>query len=737
MFIEGVVTSIIFRNEDNGYTVARFLSEEEEFTIVGNSPFIYTKEHMELEGDWTYHGKYGEQFAFRQVHFKRPKDRQAIVGYLSSGLIPYLGPKTAEKIVDHFGDQTLEILEKDPDRLQEISGLGKKRMASIKESFLEQRELRDLLLFTQSLGLGLPLSLKIHKFYGDKTEAFIRANPYQLADDIQGIGFLRADQIATSLGYDPQSSFRKQAALKYTLREALADGHTYLPVDLWLEKTSQLLKMETEDLADELVQLAIDPKIYLTSLEGEGRAYLTPYYRAELDVAQALAQKAQIDLPQGIVEEVLKKIGDQMDFRLSDKQKEALQASLTHGALVITGGPGTGKTTTLRAIVMAMETLGLKVALGAPTGRAAKRMEEATSREAKTIHRLLQFDYGGEDFEEEYREVDQAIEADVVIIDEASMVDLLLMNNLLEGMKEDSRLVLVGDKDQLPSVGAGNVLHDIIESGILPTINLDVIFRQAESSMIVQNAHRINQGQAPLLNQAGQDFFLVRTRTGEEARDLIGDLVKTRLPHHYNLDPLEDIQVLSPMKKGPCGTESLNRLLQESLNPDQGQASLRVGDFDYRVGDKVMQTRNDYQVEWTSQSSIYESQGQGVFNGDLGHIIQIDPEEGEVTVLFDDWKEVQYDRSNLDQIMPAYAFTVHKSQGSEFPLVVMPMVGGPPMLLTRNLLYTGITRAKSLVVLVGEEKVLDRMIKNNRINKRYSGLKDQLLNYKTLMEEDL
>lgn len=727
MQIEGIVESIIFRNEDNGYTVARFSAEDEEFTIVGNAMMLHEKEQLRLEGDWVFHPKYGEQFKFYNLEIIRPQEKSGIIGYLSSGLIPHIGEITAKRIVDRFGEDTLDILENHPERLHEIKGLGTKRIADIKSVIGEQKEIRELMLYTQKLGIGTNLSLKIYKKYGEIAQDVIQSNPYQLADDIRGIGFRRADSIARMLGFKADSDFRKLSAMKYILGESVGEGHSYLPVQELIQRSSYLLELPEDELESVLVELSIDPNIYLTGFESDDKCYFTSFYKAETNVSGKLIQKSQLKIPEGMYEDLLEKMEDKLSYPLVEAQKKAVKASLEQGVLVITGGPGTGKTTTLNAIVYVLESLGLKVTLTAPTGRAAKRMEEATSRPAQTIHRLLQFDYIPDDDIGIYsREIEEELDSDVVIVDEASMVDLLLLNDLLEGMRPDARLIMVGDVDQLPSVGAGNVLRDIIASGKIEVVELNTVFRQAKTSMIVQNAHKINHGEYPVLNKQDKDFYLVRTRNPQEAQKTIAELVSRRLPNHYGIDPMEDIQVLSPMKKGPCGVEALNKLLQKVLNPKKQQDEMEYGDYLYRVNDKVMQIKNDYELEWTSDSIIYSSKGKGIFNGDMGRIKDIDLEEDRLSVVYDECRIVNYDTSNLDLIMPAYACTIHKSQGSEFPVVVIPVVGGPPMLLTRNLIYTGITRAKKLVVLVGQRQILNRMVDNDRIDLRYSGLDERL-----------
>lgn len=726
MEIEGVLDVIVFRNEENGYTVGRFLTEDTDITIVGNALMIQEKEHLRLEGDLIFHPKYGEQFQFHKLETIRPQEKDAIIGYLSSGLIPNVGKKTAKRIVEHFGEETLEILEKSPNRLYEVEGVGKKRIESIIDAFAGQRDVRAFMLYAQELDLSPNLSIKIYKQYGENAESVIKENPYRLADEVRGIGFSRADKIAFKLGFNKDSKFRILSGMKHALGLAILEGHTYLPVKDLLEASNELLDIEIDKLQEYIVDLSIDPTIYLSHTNLDGRCYPARFYQAENVVATKLLQKVKKKAPSQYGQEILKELDEFLTHPLAEKQKEAVISSMKSGVLVITGGPGTGKTTTLKAIVYCMENMGLKVSLAAPTGRAAKRMEEATKRPAQTIHRLLQFEYVDDEFSENSRSVEDAIETDVVIVDEASMMDLMLIKDLLLAIEEETRLILVGDIDQLPSVGAGNVLRDIIASKLIPVVNLDQIFRQEETSMIIENAHRINQGTYPILNKRGGDFFYIFSNSQPQISDIIGDLVTRRLPDFYDLDPIEDIQVLSPMKKGLCGVESLNINLQKRLNPKNNRQELVWNGYPYRVADKVMQIKNDYQIKWQGQSEIYEPEGQGIFNGDIGRVTEIDEEEMTLKVIYDDYREVEYTRENLDLITPAYATTIHKSQGSEFPIVVIPLVPGPPMLLNRNLIYTAITRAKQIVVLVGEEKILHRMVDNNHILLRYSALDEMM-----------
>ncbi|WP_340413540.1 SF1B family DNA helicase RecD2 [Peptoniphilus sp. HCN-40583] len=709
---------IIFRNESNGYTVAQFITEDTDIVIVGTSIAFHEKEHLRLEGELIYHPKYGEQFAFDRVEKIRPRGKEAITAYLSGGLIPHVGKVTAKRIVDTFGEETLQIIEEEPERLNEVEGIGKKKLAVILDALKEQKGMRDFFLDAAAFDLTNKEAMAIYKVFGKDAPAMIEKNPYALAGKVRGFGFLKADGIARKIGMAEDDPKRIVAAMKYVLTNGVLDGNCYLPKDLLMEEAARVLNMDVTFVEEFLQILAVDPDIYLAQRVGVVKIYFLNYFRAEQLVAREIKKRGKVDLAEHMAEDMVSAVCEKLDMTLADKQKEALMRAVDSHLLVITGGPGTGKTTTLRAIVEAMDRLNLSIALAAPTGRAAKRMEEATGRGASTIHRLLKYDYIDEEGTDSIVSGDD-IDADVLIIDEASMIDLLLMRDVLTSLKEKTRLILVGDVDQLPPVGAGNVLKDILDSGEVPSVQLDEVFRQAETSYIVKNAHRINHGELPRVNEKGTDFFFMEESDPDKALALICDLVKNRLPAFYGVDSMEDIQVLAPMKKGICGIEHLNEALQKTLNP--GKKGLESRGFTYCVGDKVMQTKNNYQMPWKSQNKVFDNEGEGVFNGDLGRVTAVDPAGGWIKVLYDD-KLCTYTNEYLPELMPAYASTVHKSQGSEFPVVVMPLLNGPPMLYTRNLLYTGVTRARKLVVIVGSFQVLKRMVENNRIRWRYSDL---------------
>ncbi|MBQ2700901.1 MAG: ATP-dependent RecD-like DNA helicase, partial [Clostridia bacterium] len=658
--------------------------------------------------------------------------------YLGSGLIKGVGPATAKLICLHFGQEALTILEEHPERLQEVPKIGKKRAAMIAESYHEQIQTRQAMVFLQSYGIAPNLAVKISRLYGDQTALLIKENPYRLIDDLDGVGFMTADKIALSLGIAPDSPYRLRSALKYVLKDAaVSAGHVYLPREEMISRAARLTEASHALVSRELDGLLIRREIVAgLGTQGEDGVYLPSFHRAEKEVARRLMELSQA-IPKGQRRQAAHQIADfekNQGIHLSQLQRAAAQAALEHGVLVITGGPGTGKTTLINCVIRLLSQEG-QVVLCAPTGRAAKRMTEATGVEAKTIHRLLE--YGGEEGAFA-RDENNPIEADCLIVDEMSMVDLLLMRSLLRAVELGTRLILVGDADQLPSVGAGNTLGDILESGCIPTVRLTEIFRQEDGSRIVINAHRINQGELPILNGKGTDFFFEKQINFAQAAQTIVELVAQRLPRYLKLTDEEkalSIQVLSPAKKGECGVWALNKLLQERLNPPSPQKpSLTYGETVFRLGDKVIQVKNDYQIEWKRRVFNGWDEGQGVFNGDVGFISQIDAEEHTLTVLFDEEKYVTYQTAQLEELELAYCLSVHKSQGSEFPAVVMPVVGGPPMLLTRNLFYTALTRARQLVVLVGREEVIAAMVRNDHEMKRYTTLPDRLREMKELLE---
>jgi exodeoxyribonuclease V alpha subunit len=725
--LEGTVSGIVFRNDDNGYSIVRFSCEGEQVTLVGYMPLVREGEQLKVKGEWVYHPVYGEQVQVSEYAETVPSTLEGIEKYLASGLIPGIGPKTAKRIVDTLGKEALDIIQYNPMRLTEVEGIGEKKARRIAEAFEEQRGLREVMVFLQTYGISTAFAIKIYKRYREETIKLIKQNPYRLVEDIEGIGFKRADRIAMAMGMETNSPGRVYAGTKYVLTELAGAGHVFVPKEALVSRAAGLLEVEPRQVEDAISSLAIAGQLKIEDSPDGPVVYYMPYYYAETSVAAKLVQLAlmEYDTFDLDMERELEAFEKKYRIVLDNVQKEAVIQSMRNGIVVITGGPGTGKTTTIKAIIDIFEEKGLKVALAAPTGRAAKRMAQACGREASTIHRLLEFSYQEEEHVSAFgRDEDNPLDCEVLIIDEVSMVDILLMHHLLKAVRPGTRLVMVGDVDQLPSVGAGNVLRDIITSGVVRVVRLKTIFRQQGESSIVVNAHRINEGRYPVTNARDGDFFFIEKKDMQQALDTIIDLCKSRLPKYDGYNPMTDIQVLSPMRKGPVGVDNLNLRLRESLNPpSRGKGEKKSGSCVFRVGDKVMQIRNNYSMKWEAPlPGGGTEEGEGVFNGDLGIIESLDEEEGQLVVVFDDDKRVTYRFNQLDELEPAYAVTVHKSQGSEFPVVVMPVFWGPPMLVTRNLLYTALTRAKKLAVLVGREEHLRRMVDNNRISRRYSAL---------------
>lgn len=726
----GEIIEIIYRNEETGYTVAVLETENTYHTIVGTFPFLREEMPIRVSGEMVKHPKFGEQLRVDHYEEVPPTDTDGILRYLGSGLIPGIGTKTAKRIVDAFGEETLDILQYNPERLKSVDGIGEKKAETIATSFQEQRGIREIMLFLQNYGIGVANCLKIYKAYGNDAVKKVKNNPYMLAKDVQGIGFLKADRIAQSLGIDTNSSFRIHAGILYSLSQMTNQGHTYAPKSLLVHHARRLLGAEILPIENMVLEMAANRELKVVAGNEEDQVYLPAYFAAEAFSAQTLINLAakSIEVNEEMLSARLQSIQDQKKIDLALSQQEAIHTALTSAVTVITGGPGTGKTTTINTLLDLAEDNDLDVLLAAPTGRAAKRMAEATGREAKTIHRLLE--YGRSEGTDGFlfgRDEENPLEGDLIIIDEASMIDILLFYYLLRAVPPEAQVILVGDVDQLPSVGAGNVLRDVIESGVVPVVRLTEVFRQAQESMIVVNAHKINQGLEPEMNLKDKDFFFIREKQ-DRVMETVVDLVAKRLPNWKGFDPHKEIQVLAPTRKRGVGVVPLNESLQAVLNPQEANKSeLELSSMVLRLGDRVMQTRNNYQIEWKRLvDGVYSGQGEGVFNGDFGRITWINEKEKQVTVLFDEEKEVLYEYSQLEEITLAYAITIHKSQGSEFPVVVIPLSSLPPMLETRNLIYTAITRAKKLVVLVGQDNVLHRMIRNNQTEKRYSGLKAKL-----------
>jgi len=731
--IIGIIEDIVFRNEQNGYTVAEIRNDSGDLvTIVGVLPMLGQSEKVKVKGDWKNHPDYGKQIAVSHFESIEPETEDGIFRYLSSGLIKGVGKSTAKKLMDRFGDKVLDVLRFTPERLIEVEGIGSAKAEMISSSFTEQKDIRDVMIFLQSHAVTPGIALKIYKVYGAETINLIRENPYRLADEVSGIGFRLADKIASSMGIAFDSNFRLGAGLKHVLFEGGGDGHTYLPLDLLLDKTAELLGVDIEALEKEIEILCQAKEIFKDKIEDVDSIYVAPYFYAEAGVCHKLFKlsRSAYFWASHEIEEGIKRFEIEKEMSLAQQQRKAVFQSMTNGTVVITGGPGTGKTTIIKCIIDLFDKRGLRVELSAPTGRAAKRLSETTGKEARTIHRLLEYSIS-EDGSFFKKNEDEPIQADAVIVDEASMVDILLMYHLLKAVQEGTRLILVGDMDQLSSVGPGNVLRDIINSNSIEIVKLDEIFRQAQESMIVVNAHKINHGEFPHLNIKDKDFFFDKRDRHEDIIDTTIDLVLRRLPKFGNYDSNKSIQIMTPMRKGELGVNNLNVRLQKALNPPSHQKKeKKFGEVIFREGDRIMQIANNYRIEWKRLSDFgFAEEGLGIFNGDMGYIKEIDEDMGRLTAVFDGDKIVEYDFVTLDELELGYAISIHKSQGSEFPAVILPLAWGPPQLMTRNLLYTAVTRAKEIVVIVGHESSIKKMIQNNHISRRYSGLKERLDRY--------
>ncbi len=726
---QGIITDIIFHNEENGYTIGVMETDDEYFTVVGCLPTCNAGSSYKLQGTFKVHPTYGEQFAFTSFEEVLPSGRDGIEGFLASGVIKGVGVKMAAAIVDVFGEETLDVIAKEPEKLTQVGGIGPKKAEAIAESFALHREFANVSMAFQEMGVGADYALKLYKIYGADAVSLIAENPYRLVEEVYGIGFRKADEIAEKMGVEKDSEFRIKSGIKYGLGYYAGEGSTYVPEQELCEKVGQLLEVSRELVHDYVVSMAFEGDVMVDKLENQTVVYLYAYYFAEQKICRNMSAltSAPLRLLTVDVDNMIRKTEAETGITLSEQQIDAVKSSLTSGISIITGGPGTGKTTIINTIINIFEQDEFKVAIAAPTGRAAKRIQETSGHYASTIHRLLEYYYAeGEDTMKFGKTEEEPLDYDVVIVDEASMIDLLLMQGLTDALKPGTRLIMVGDYDQLPSVGAGNVLRDIIESEYIHTVKLKEIFRQAGESMIVVNAHRINKGEYPAVNAKDKDFFFMERPTERHMGDLILELVTKRLAAYYEgIVPVRDIQVLTPVRKGPLGSISLNAELQQALNPPREDLEeKKFGDKIFRENDKVMQIKNNYRLGWRKQRDF--SEGEGVFNGDVGFIESIDKEYGQMTVIFDEDKYVTYDFSQLDELELAYAVTVHKSQGSEFPIVIMPVTWFPPVLATRNLLYTAVTRGKQVVVLVGSESRMQAMVDNNRIKMRYSGLKNRL-----------
>lgn len=726
--VQGTVDDIIFKNEDNGYMVARLKDKEGVIiTIVGCIPYIIEGQSLKITGNWIVHPQFGQQLKVETCEELVPSSLLGIERYLASGVIAGIGPVTAKKIVEKFGEETLSILDTNVERLKEIEGIGEKKIAVIYESYCKQREVRNIMVFLQTYGVTPGQCVKIYKRYGSESIKTVKENPYILTEDIAGIGFKIADRIARSLGVEINSPYRIQSGISYVINQFCSLGNTYMPMDKLLKEGADILSVAEKDIEENILHAAVEGKVKVDTVNDKYCVFTMPYYYCELGVTQkiltlTLSKYNDIDVD---VEKEIRKFETTYNISFAESQKEAIKGAVEHGIEIITGGPGTGKTTIINCITDIFEDAGLRVFMAAPTGRAAKRMTEATEREAKTIHRLLEMGIDHEEDMEFSKDEATPLECDVVIIDEASMIDIMLMNNLLKAIAPGTRVIIVGDVDQLPSVGPGNVLRDLIDSKCVKVVRLKDIFRQIRDSMIIVNAHKVNSGEMPVLNQKNTDFFFMSCEDHNKILNTLIELINIRLPkYNKNWNKMQHIQILSPMRKGILGVSNLNKHLQSILNPESKSKSQKeFRDLIFRVGDKVMQTKNNYSLKWIRIAGEGENEGLGIFNGDVGYIQDIDEDEGTLTVVFDEERKVIYENIYLDELDLAYAITIHKSQGSEFPVVIMPAFMGPPLLMNRNLFYTGITRAKQMVILVGSLKAVKFMISNNRSFERYSLLK--------------
>lgn len=729
--LEGLVEAIIFKSDDSGYIVAKITANKELVTIVGIMPLIKEGQQIEVKGNWINHKQFGRQFNVAEYKEVLPTSAREIEKYLSTGIIHGIGPVTAKKIVKAFGVETLDILDNDIERLREVEGIGEKKFNIIYESYLESRELKDIIMFFQNHGVTINQCLKIYKKFGPDSIDIVSNNPYVLNDEISGIGFLTSDRIAKSLGIEPQSDFRVQSGIRYVLNNFSGLGNTYMPKDKLIEQCQKVLMVDKELIEVNIYNSVLEGKVKVEKINDIEAVYALPYYFCELGVTNKIITLS-IEKFQTINSDVLFEISsfeNKHNIKFADSQKDAILGAFENGIEIITGGPGTGKTTIIKCIIEIYENNGMKVLLAAPTGRAAKRMTESTGREAKTIHRLLEMGVSEDENSFFGRGEGEPLEGDVIIIDEASMIDIMLMNSLLKAIKLGTRVIIVGDVDQLPSVGPGNVLRDLINSNFIKVVRLNEIFRQGKESMIILNAHRINNGELPYLNKKGGDFFFDNRENNESILQTILDLVNRRIPmFNSKWNKVKDIQILSPTRKGILGIENLNNELQAILNPpDKYKKERKFKDFIFRVGDKVMQTKNNYSLKWNRIGGYGDNEGVGVFNGDMGFIESIDEENNTITVIFDDERRIVYDNVYVEELELAYAITIHKSQGSEFKVVITPTFMGSAFLMNRNILYTGITRAKELVVVVGSQKALKYMVDNTNSMERYSSLKERIL----------
>ncbi len=732
--IQGLVEHIVYHNEENGYTVFSIMRQGEETVCVGSVSTLDEGEYLVLEGEFTQHPVYGRQFKAERMAIEVPEDIYSIERYLGSGAIKGVGSALAARIVKSFGEETFRIMEEEPERLAEVKGISERKAREIYLQFHEKQDMRQAMMFLGGYGISPALALRIYKAYGNDLYRIIRENPYRLAEDMSGIGFKLADEIAQHAGISQYSEYRIRSGVLYMLQQAGAAGHMYLPEAELLEEASAMLGVEAEAVQQQLQDLQMERRIIIRPMEEDRAVYLLSAYYTELETASMLRRLNTVQpIDEVEAHRMLSRIERDEQLKLDELQTEAVLKSAEHGVFVMTGGPGTGKTTTINAMIRFFEYQGLDILLAAPTGRAAKRMSEATGYEASTIHRLLELngrpDEEGRTQPRFERNEENPLETDVVIIDEMSMVDIYLMHALLKAIPEGTRLIMAGDVNQLPSVGPGNVLKDILKTDMFACVRLTRIFRQALESDIVRNAHLINEGRQIDLDNKSRDFFCLRRYTAVDIMGVMILLIRDKLPAYVGASPLE-IQVLTPMRKGELGVEHLNKVLQQYLNPpspEKKEKEFHSGIL--RVGDKVMQIKNNYQIEWEvpGKFNLVQDKGVGVFNGDLGIVREINHFAEQVVVEFDEKRQVAYGFSQLDELEHAYAVTIHKSQGSEYPAVILPLLSGPRMLFNRNLLYTAVTRARKCVAIVGDEKTVARMIENERQQRRYTSLDRRML----------